>query len=315
VPSNVLPGVQPAGWPQPETQTLVLTENNQPCGIGELGEIVLRTPFRSLGYINAHEENLKRFIKNPFRDDEEDLLYRTGDRGRYRLDGSLEILGRLDHQVKIHGVRVEPDEVMATLLLHPAVKSCVVVAQKNEQGQNALVAYVAMPKQERVTSSELRSYLGRQLPAPMIPSAFVLLDALPLTPNGKVDRKALPTLDQVRPQPEETFVAPRTPIEEVLASIWAEVFGLQRVGIYDNFFELGGHSLLATQVIARLRPAMQVEVPLRSFFDAPTVAQLAGILTQLQAQRARPQMPALGSFSREAYRVSVRSVSPKQEKS
>ncbi|MGZ3610793.1 MAG: non-ribosomal peptide synthetase, partial [Ktedonobacteraceae bacterium] len=193
--TETVAGIQPVGWPLPETQALVLTESSQLCGIGEIGEIVLRTPFRSLGYINVLEENRKRFIKNPFRDDEKDLLYRTGDLGRYRLDGSLVILGRLDHQVKIRGVRVEPDEVMATLLLHPAVKSCVVVTQKNEQGQNSLIAYVAITKQKRVTSSELRSYLSRQLPSPMVPSAIVLLETLPLLPNGKVDRRSLPAPD------------------------------------------------------------------------------------------------------------------------
>ena len=313
VPLNILPGVQPAGWPQPETQALVLTESNQLSGIGELGEIVLRTPFRTLGYINAHEENQKRFIKNPFRDDEGDLLYRTGDRGRYRLDGSLEILGRLDHQVKIRGVRIEPDEVMATLLQHPGVKSCVVVAHKDEQDQNSLVAYVSIAKQERVTSSELRSYLSSQLPSPMVPSVFVLLDALPMMPNGKVDRRALPAPDQAKHSMEETFVAPHTPIEELLAGIWAEVFGLERVGIYDNFFELGGQSLLATQVVARVRDALQIDLPLRSLFEKPTIAELSKIIEQVKASDAQLQMPALQPLSREGHRMKLSSILPTQD--
>src|SRR5262249_53383662 len=162
-------------------------------------------------------------IKNPIRDDEGDLLYRTGDRGRYRLDGSLDILGRLDHQVKIRGVRIEPDEVMSILLQHPAVRSCVVVAQKDGQDQNSLAAFVVTSKQERVAPSELRAFLSRQLPSPMIPSIFVLLDALPLTPNGKVDRLALPAPDYSRSELEENFVAPRTPLEEIVAASWSQV--------------------------------------------------------------------------------------------
>jgi amino acid adenylation domain-containing protein len=304
VPPTVLPGVQPAGWPQPETQALVLTEASQLCGIGELGEIVLRTPFRSLGYINAPEENRKRFIKNPFRDDEEDLLYRTGDRGRYRLDGSLEILGRLDHQVKIRGVRVEPDEVMAILQRHPAVRQAVVVAREDVPGDKRLVAYIVTTRAPAPASSELRSFLREELPDYMLPSAFVCLEALPLMPNGKVDRRALPAPDTVRTEHAEDYVAPQTPTEEIVASIWAQVLHLERVGIHDNFFDRGGHSLLATQIIARLRETFQVELPLQSFFQAPTVAQMAEVVTQMQARGAGARMAAPRPRSREAYRVS-----------
>jgi acyl-coenzyme A synthetase/AMP-(fatty) acid ligase/acyl carrier protein len=275
VPIDLRSGVQSVGRPMPQAQALVLAQNNRLCGINEPGEIVLRTPFRSLGYINAPEENRMRFVKNPFRDDAHDLVYFTGDAGRYAPDGTLEILGRLDDQVKIRGVRIEPAEVTAILAQHPLVDSCIVVAKKNGDGDSSLVAYVVASKQGQPTSTQLRSYLLEQLPVAMLPSAFILLDSLPLTSNGKVDRKALAALDHNRPDPEESFVAPRTGLEEILVTIWVEILKRQRIGIHDNFFDLGGHSLLATQVVSRIREALEVELPLRVLFEKPTVAGLS----------------------------------------
>lgn len=275
VPANMRSGVQPVGSPITETQVLVLAHDNQLCGVNEPGEIVLRTPFRSLGYVNAPEESQKRFVKNPFRDDAEDLIYFTGDAGRYRPDGELEILGRLDDQVKIRGMRVEPAEVTARLSQHPLVDSCIVVGKKDKGDETCLVAYVVASKQGQATTRQLRSYLLEQLPAAMVPSVFVFLDSLPLTLNGKVDRKALPQPDHKKSEPEKSFVAPRTEIERIVACIWAEVLKLDNVGIHDNFFELGGHSLLASQIFSRLRGALQVEAPLRTLFEKPTVASLS----------------------------------------
>jgi amino acid adenylation domain-containing protein len=275
VPTDLRSGVQPVGRTMPQAQALVLAQNNRLCGINEPGEIVLRTPFRSLGYINAPDENAKRFVKNPFRDDAHDLVYFTGDAGRYTLDGTLEILGRLDDQVKIRGVRIEPAEVTAILAQHPLVDSCIVVAKKNADDDSSLVAYLVASKQGQPTSTQLRSYLLERLQLAMLPSAFILLDALPLTSNGKVDRKALAALDHNRPDPEESFVAPRTTLEKMLVAIWAEVLKSNRVGIHDNFFELGGHSLLATQLVSRVRGALEVELPLRALFEKPTVAGLS----------------------------------------
>jgi acyl carrier protein len=238
-----------------------------------------------LGYVNAPEEQRKRFVVNPHRDDSLDLIYFSGDRGRYLPDGSLEILGRLDDQVKIRGVRVEPDEVTVILSQHPGVRSCFVAARRNEHGETILVGYVvASSDSHRVEVAALRSFLAKALPSAMVPSSFVFLDSLPLTPNGKVDRRALPIPDGDRPELEEAFVAPRTPVEETLAGIWAEVLGVERVGANDNFFELGGHSLLATQVISRVRSAFQIELPLRTLFESPTVAGLAVQIAKVQAQ-------------------------------
>lgn len=283
VPAETLSGVQPVGRPLPQTQALVLAGNNQLCGINESGEIALRTPFRSLGYVNAPEENQRRFVQNPFRDDVQDLICFTGDAGRYRPDGTLEILGRLDDQVKMRGVRVEPDEVAAILARHPAVESCFVAAMKNDQDPTCLVAYVVASRSEKATSTQLRSYLGEHLPTAMLPAFFVFLDSLPLTINGKVDRRSLPQPDQSRPEIEQGFVAPRTLYEKILAEMWAGLLKLEKVGIHDNFFDLGGHSLLATQVISRIRQSLQIDVPLRTVFEAPTIQQMAAICAEHQA--------------------------------
>jgi len=296
VPAEMRPGVQPVGRPIPDTQALVFAGNNRLCGINEPGEIVLRTPFRSLGYVNAPEESQKRFVENPFRDDAEDLIYFTGDAGRYRPDGTLEILGRLDDQVKIRGVRVEPAEVTAILSQHPLVDSCIVVGKKNKGDETCLVAYVVASKQGQATTTQLRSYLLEQLPATMVPSVFVFLDSLPLTPNGKIDRKALPEPDQQRSAPEGSYIAPRTEIENVVAGTWAEVLKLPRVGVHDNFFELGGHSLLATQIISRIHEALHMDVSLRALFEKPTVASLSNHIQTIQRARNEHQRTAMDNL-------------------
>jgi amino acid adenylation domain-containing protein len=297
VPATPLPGVQPVGSPLPETQALILAENDQLCGIGEPGQIVLRTPFRSLGYINASEENRRRFVQNPFRNDKEDLVYYTGDRGRYRPDGTLDILGRVDHQVKIRGVRIELGELETVLGQHPDVWESVALVREETTGDKRLVAYVTPKPDHTLTTHGLHSYLKQKLPDAMVPSAFVILDTLPLTPNGKVDRRALPEPDWQRPILEQGYVAPRTPFEETLAGIWAQILGIEQVGIRDDFFVLGGHSLLAAQVMSRLRDTLQIELPLRSLFDTPTIAGLAE-LAEGQTQIAMPA-PAIEPYSRD----------------
>ena len=274
-------GVQPVGRPLPQTQALVMSASNQLCGIGEPGEIAIRTPFRTLGYINAPDEQRNRFIKNPFRDDENDLLYLTGDRGRYRPDGTLMIEGRLDHQVKINGVRVEPGEAGAILAQHAALQACFVTARKDDQGENFLVAYVVVKSE--VEASDLRTFLSAKLPTPLVPSAFVFLDSLPLTVNGKVDRKALPAPERTV-RSEQDFVAPRTPNEQALAAIWAQVLKLDQIGIHDNFFDLGGHSLRATQVISRVKKTLGADIQLRALFESPTVAALSALIVRKQAE-------------------------------
>ncbi|MBW4669172.1 MAG: amino acid adenylation domain-containing protein [Cyanomargarita calcarea GSE-NOS-MK-12-04C] len=271
--------VQPIGSSLPETQALVFAENNQLCGIGEPGQIVIRTPFRSLGYINTSISDSSRFVKNPNRNDEQDLLYYTGDRGRYRPDGSLEILGRMDRQVKIRGVRIELGEIETVLGEHPLVRSVVAIAREDQPGDQRLVAYIV--PQEEVTINELRRFLNQKLPTYMIPSAFVMLDGLPLTPNGKVDRQALPVPDQ-RQEVEESFVAPQNELEHKLTKIWEEVLGLQAIGVRDNFFELGGHSLLAVKLFWQIQKSFGINLPLATLFQSGTVEALASIIREEQ---------------------------------
>ena len=279
VPQELLPGVQPVGGPLPQSQALVLSEEGRLCGVNEQGEIVLRTPFMTRGYVNAPEEQSRRFIANPFGSDPGDLVYRTGDLGRYRPDGSLMVLGRLDHQIKIRGVRIEPEEVTAVLSRHPQVRACAVVGRALDPQPMALVAYVVAGQAE-TSGAALRSYLAERLPAPLVPSAFVFLERLPLTPNGKLDHHGLPAPEPADRQEEDDDAAPGTPLEEAVARMWCEVLGVARVGIHDDFFALGGHSLMATRIVARLRTAFGVELPLRTLFEAPTVAGLAVLIAQ-----------------------------------
>ncbi|MDZ8187884.1 MAG: amino acid adenylation domain-containing protein [Nostoc sp. ChiSLP02] len=278
VPVECTPGVQPVGMPLPETQALVLRANNQLCGIGEPGEIVIRTPFRSLGYINAQLENRSRFVKNPFGNDQRDWVYYTGDRGCYRPDGSLEILGRRDHQVKIRGIRIEPGEIETVLAQHPDILQTVVIAREDVPGDLRLVAYI-IPNQKAITISEVRHFLSTKLPQYMLPSAFVVLDAMPLTPNGKVNRRALPAPDSSRQQPEATFVAPRNEVERQLTQIWEQLLGVQPIGIKDNFFELGGHSLLAVKLFWQIEKTFNQNLPLATLFQSSTIEALAKIIS------------------------------------
>jgi amino acid adenylation domain-containing protein len=279
VPDHPVFGVQPVGRPMPNTQALVLN-GEQLCGIGEPGEIAIRTPFRSLGYKNAAEEQKSRFIRNPFTNEAADLIYLTGDRGRYRPDGQLEILGRLDHQIKIRGVRVEPDEVNAVLTRHPGIAAAVVIAVKDEPNENELAAYIVNADRAAADFSELRSHLERHLPQAMVPRYFTVLDSLPLTANGKVDRAALPEPDRSRPARDKSYIAPANPTEEVIAQIWSEVLDVPQVGAHDNFFELGGHSLRGMKVIARIRAAFQIDLPLTTLFEVGTVSGLAALVEQ-----------------------------------
>jgi acyl-coenzyme A synthetase/AMP-(fatty) acid ligase len=286
VPDEISSGVLPVGWPIPNSQVLILSDDNQLCGINEPGEIVLRTPFGTLGYINAPEENAKRFVKNPFRDDAEDTVYFTGDAGCYRPDGSVQISGRRDDQLKIRGVRIDPDEVTATLATHSLVHSCVVVGKKNSHGEPYLAAYVVAAGEEPPATAELRSYLLERLPAAMVPSDFFLLDGLPLTPNGKIDRQRLPESVQRTSEPEDSYIPPRTEIETIIAGVWARVLKREKVGLYDNFFDLGGHSLLATQIVSRLREALQAEISLRVLFAKPTVVGLSDHVEMIRQGRS-----------------------------
>ena len=297
-------GSMPIHGTLPNFQVYVLDERLDPLPVGVPGELFIGGLGVGRGYLADPERTAAAFLPDPFTSQPGARLYRTGDRVRYREDGSIEFLGRVDHQVKIRGARVEIGEIENTLGRHARVGECVVVARELAPGDKRLVAYVVPRGGEAAPSSrELREHLRQHLPPQVVPSAFVVLEALPLLPSGKVNRQALPpppTADGIR---EAEYVAPATATEQTVAGIWAKVLGIERVGARDDFFELGGHSLLATQVLVRLRERFEREVPLRAFFEEPTVAGLAGridaalgarpvgTLPPLKAQERPPRLP------------------------
>jgi len=291
VPSEFLSNREqiPIGQGIDGVQILVLNNTGQLAGIGELGEIYIRTPYLTLGYVNDEALTSARFLPNPFRPEAEDRIYRTGDMGRLLPDGNIEFAGRKDFQVKIRGFRIEVGEIEVVLGQNPAVGEVAVVPGEDSHGDRHLVAYLAINQNPCPSISEIRSFLKQKLPEYMIPSAFVFLDALPRTPNGKVDHRALPGPDLERSRLETKFIAPRTQVEKVLAKIWGEVLGLERVGVHDNFFELGGHSLLATRVMSRVRDNFEMELPLLRFFETPTITGLTELIETIRLTGLGPR--------------------------
>jgi amino acid adenylation domain-containing protein len=257
----------PIGRPLANTRCYILDRWQRPVVPGVIGELCIGGAGVAAGYLNQPAETATRFVQDPI--EHGARMYRTGDLARYLVDGNIEFLGRVDHQVKVRGHRVELGEIEAVLAAHPGVRQAVVIARRDDDVR--IVAYIvgaSMPH------DELRASLRKKLPEYMLPSAFVFLKTLPLTPNGKVDRAALPVPEHARAGQTE-FVAPRTPVEEKLAGMWAGLLKLKTIGVHDNFFELGGHSLLATQVVSRMRKEFQVEITLVSLFESPTVAAMA----------------------------------------
>jgi amino acid adenylation domain-containing protein len=265
----------PVGKPIRGSAVLLMDTAGKPCRPGTVGEIYIRTPYRSFGYYQDPELTGQVFIPNPFSKDPSDLVHKTGDYGRLLEDGNLEHLGRRDQQVQVRGVRVELGEIENLLRAHSAVADVAVVDRNDSEGNSFLVAYLTLTN--GTGSDHLREYLAERLPPTMLPSAFVELDGLPRTLNGKIDRKALPALDLVQSN-HESEAGTLTPVEEIVGGIWCEVLRLPSVGREGNFFNLGGHSLLATQVVHRIRDTFKIELPVRSVFEAPTVAQLAAVI-------------------------------------
>ncbi|MFL6294183.1 MAG: non-ribosomal peptide synthetase, partial [Thermoanaerobaculia bacterium] len=276
----------PIGRPIANTRTYVLDERLAPVPVGVEGELYTGGEGLARGYLGRPDLTAERFVPDPFGTAGE-RLYRTGDRARWRAGGTLEFLGRLDHQVKLRGFRVELGEIETALTALPGVREAVVLAREDRPGDKRLVAYVT----GEISVEALRDSLRERLPEYMVPAAFVTLAAFPFTPNGKVDRKALPA-------PEwdgggEGAVAPRTPVEEILAGIWAGLLGVERVGADSDFFELGGHSLLATRVVSRLRDTLGVELPLHDLFEAPRLADLASRVEAARRSGALATAPPL----------------------
>ncbi|HEX2187720.1 MAG TPA: amino acid adenylation domain-containing protein, partial [Longimicrobiaceae bacterium] len=275
-------GAPPIGRPIAGTRVYVLDARGAPVPPGVPGELRIGGAGVARGYQGRPELTAERFLPDAYAPEPGARTYRTGDRVRWLASGELEYLGRIDQQVKVRGFRIEPGEVEARLLEHPGVRQTVVVAREDASGEWRLVAYVV----GEAEADGMREHLRRSLPEYMVPGAFVALDRLPLTPNGKLDRGALPAPEYAA---EERYVAPRTPVEEVLAGVWADVLRLERVGAHDSFFELGGHSLLAMRVVSRVQEVFGVELPLRALFEAPSVAALAGRVEELR----RAELPAL----------------------
>lgn len=276
----------------PDLQLYVLDASQQLVPIGVPGELYVGGAGVARGYLNRSTLTAERFICNPFDTCKGGWrrLYKTGDLVRYLPNGELEYLGRIDQQVKLRGFRIELGEIEAALRQHPAIREASVLIREDRPGDQRLVAYAVPREPDENLPAELRTLLRRQLPDYMVPSAIVLLETLPLTLNGKLDRNALPAPSNISWQFEDRS-APQTQAEQALAEIWAQILGLESIGIYDNFFEVGGHSLLAAQVVTRIRNTFQIELPMRCLFEAPTIAVLAAVIEpQLQSSStsARP---------------------------
>ncbi|MBI3326505.1 MAG: non-ribosomal peptide synthetase, partial [Nitrospinae bacterium] len=277
----------PVGYPVEDVEVLLLDPQGRDVGFHQIGEIAVKSRYLSPGYWKKPDLTRAKFLPGPGGGDER--IYLTGDLGRMLPDGCLIHLGRLDFQVKVRGQRVEVGEIETALLALEGIGEAVVVARDERPDEPALVAYLVPSERPAPTVTALRRQLAAKLPAYMVPSAFVLLEAMPLAPNGKLDRRALPAPDRSRPLLENLYMAPHTSIEERLTAIWREVLGLEQIGVLDDFFDLGGHSLLATQIVSRVRDAFQVEVPLRVLLEAPTVARMAEVIAQSQLESVEEQ--------------------------
>ncbi len=280
----------PIGKPIANTQIYILDSFLQPVPVGVVGEIYVGGEGLARGYLNEPDLTFEKFVSDPLKDDDS-KLFRTGDRGRYLVTGDIEFHGRHDNQVKVRGFRIELGEIEIVLRTHPAIRQAIVVAWDDPQSGKQLVAYLVSEKQPLLIN-EVRTLLQRRLPDYMVPSSFVVLESLPLNSSGKVDRLALPDPDLNQLTAQEDFVPPRTPIEDVLATIWAETLGIDRVGVNDDFFSLGGHSLLVARVVARVREALQIELPMRTLFETSTVRALGTEVERLrQAAGGSPADP------------------------
>ena len=265
------------GRPIANTQIYILDSSLQPVPTGVVGELFIGGDGLARGYLNRPELTAEKFVAHPFREITGTRIYKTGDLARYRSDGEIECLGRIDHQVKLRGFRIELGEIEARIKDLKAIKNCVVVLREDRPGDQSLVAYFLARENCAVLLPDVRNHLQSMLPDYMVPQHFVELISIPLTPNGKVDRKALPEPD-VDQAPKENYVAPQSETEQKVAGIWQEVLQLESVGIHDDFFELGGHSLLATKVISRINHLFDFQMPLRKLFETRTIGALANFI-------------------------------------
>jgi amino acid adenylation domain-containing protein len=288
------PLLPPIGRAIANVQIYILDAFLQPVPVGVSGELYIGGVGVARGYLNRPELTQEKFIANPFSNDPDSRLYKTGDLARYLPDGNIEYLGRIDNQVKIRGFRIELGEIEAVLSQCPDVQNTAVIVREDTPGDKRLVAYVVLTSDSQITTSELRQFLANQLPAYLVPNTFVILDDLPLTPNGKCDRRSLPIPDD-QTRKNIPKIGPRNLVELQLAQIWSEILGINNIGIQENFFELGGHSLLAVSLINRIEQKLDKRLPLTSLFQNGTIASLAQLLAQETTQPASSPLIAIQS--------------------
>ena len=278
--------IAPLGRPIAHTHIYLLGRNLQPVSDGASGGLYIAGLRVARGYLNRPRLTAETFIPDSFSNVPGARLWKSGDLAHYLPHGNIGFIGRIDYQINLRGIRIEPEEIESVLADHPAVQQAVVVAKEDDHGENFLLAYLACDMKNIPDASSLRGFVRNKLPDHMIPSSFVMLDALPLTSSGKVDRQALPAFHTTRPHLKNPFIEPRTPVEEALVEIWSDVLCIDRIGIHDNFLELGGNSLLGTRVVSHIRDSFLLDLPLRSVFENPTVAELAMVITQRKAEKA-----------------------------
>jgi amino acid adenylation domain-containing protein len=287
-------GSIPVGKPIPGAEVLLLDESGKPAAPGAPGDIYIRTPYCTLGYYGSRELTDAAFVRNPLTDDPSDFLYRTGDLGRFLADGNLEFLGRKDQQVKIRGIRVELDDVENAILTTGLVREAAVTSRADRGGNTYLCAYVVLAS--GIAVEQVRHAIQATLPEYMVPSFFLTMERLPRTNTGKIDRRSLPAPESTGAKDTRRPLAVLSETEERISKIFSEVLGIEQIGLDESFFHLGGHSLNAILVISRLRRAFQVDIPLRSLFETPTVAGLAG---KIDAVSRRVSEPTLGPMARD----------------
>ena len=270
----------PIGRPIDNVTTYILDQYQRPVPVGVPGELYIGGDGLALGYLNRPELTKEKFVPNPFAETSNERLYRTGDIARYREDGAIDFIGRIDHQVKLRGYRIEPGEIEAVLNRQSGIESSVVIVREDEPGDKQLVAYIVAENNDVPSVAQLRTFARESLPEYMVPAAFVLMDALPLTPNGKIDRNALPEPDAGRSQLSSDYQAPRTPFESALATIWQQVLKVEHIGINDNFFELGGDSITGAVLTNALQDELGVKLYVVALFDAPTIAEQIAYLKE-----------------------------------
>jgi amino acid adenylation domain-containing protein/non-ribosomal peptide synthase protein (TIGR01720 family) len=288
----------PIGRPIQQVRLYILNRWLEPVPAGVSGELCIGGVGVGRGYLQDPQRTAQAFLPDPFASERGARLYRTGDLARFTSDGTIDYVGRLDHQVKIRGFRIELGEIESCLADQDEIREAAVVVREDRPGERRLIAYVVAQESRSIDQDRLRAGLHKQLPEYMVPAIVVALDALPRTPNGKVDRRALPAPDY-EGLDGASYVPPRTVTEELLTGIWADILGLERVGVRDHFFELGGHSLLATQVVSRIRNAFRIELPLRAAFECPTIADLAATVDRVRAEGSGDQIPPLTPSRRE----------------